>query len=69
MVLRFNGQKVDRDQADAVSYLVTKDLVWYDPRLDITQEVVSRLKQRSQYGRSNMSSAHGRPGIPAQPRR
>jgi Skp family chaperone for outer membrane proteins len=68
MVMRFNGQAITPERPESVNYLLTKDLVWYDPRLDITQEVIERMKARAQYNGPTMNNA-ARPGIPMQPTR
>lgn len=65
MVLRYNGQAISPERPDSVNYLLTKDMVWYDPRLDITQEVISRMKARAQYNGPAMNNA-SRPSFPMQ---
>ncbi|HLA85307.1 MAG TPA: OmpH family outer membrane protein [Thermoguttaceae bacterium] len=70
MVLRFTGADVPQDNLEAVYMFAGKPVVWFNPGLNITDEVLQRLEQRAGYGgQPNMSSTQSRPGIPMQPRR
>lgn len=41
MVLRFNGEPVDVQRPDSVLTFINKPVVWYDPGLDITDQILA----------------------------
>ncbi len=66
-VLRFNGDKVDPDQAPQVMRNVNKLVVWFNEGLDITPHILSRLNIR--YGAQTATPAapgqRTRHGVPS----
>ena len=45
MVLRFNGEAVDVNRPDSVLTYINKPVVWYDPGLDITDQILQELNR------------------------
>jgi Skp family chaperone for outer membrane proteins len=45
MVLRFNGEEVDVERPDSVLSFINKPVVWYDPGLDITNDILRNVNR------------------------
>jgi Skp family chaperone for outer membrane proteins len=45
MVLRFNGDPVDVQRPDSVMAHITKQVVWFDPGLDITPQILQDVNR------------------------
>ena len=69
LVIRFNGEDVDRQKPDDVLRDINKSVIWFNRGLDITDEVLARIEQRSGYNNAATGSSQNRAGIPLQPRR
>jgi Skp family chaperone for outer membrane proteins len=65
MVLRYNGDEVDREDPEGVLRDINKSVIWFNRGADITDEVIARIEGRSQYGAATTGSTTNRPGIPA----
>ncbi len=46
MVIQYNGSKINQENPDQVMMEMTKQVVWFNQNLDITDEVMSRINQR-----------------------
>lgn len=68
-VLYVDGDTPDKDRMAQVQAFVNKQIVWFDQRLDVTPEIVSRLERK--YGvqpgnaGTNPTTQRTRPGVPA----
>ena len=69
-VLYVDGDAPDKDRLPQVQAFVNKQIVWFDQRLDVTPEIVSRLERK--YGAqpganssTNPTTQRTRPGVPA----
>jgi len=68
-VLYVDGDTPDKDRMAQVQAFVNKQIVWFDQRLDVTPEIVSRLERK--YGvqpgstNANPTTQRTRPGVPA----
>lgn len=69
IVLRYNGDEVDREDPENVLRDINKSVIWFNRGVDITDEVIARIDGRSQYGGATTGSTTNRPGIPAGPQR
>jgi Skp family chaperone for outer membrane proteins len=70
IVLRFNGDQVDVEQPDDVLRDINKSVIWFNRGVDITDEVLARIKSRSQQPANTATgSTENRQGIPLQPTR
>ena len=65
MVLRFNGESVNRDNPEDVLRNINKSVIWFDNRRDITGLVLEQLNKQ----RGGARVSDGRSGIPAPPPR
>jgi Skp family chaperone for outer membrane proteins len=61
-VMQFDGERADTENPESIMREISKPMIWYNPGLDITPEVLKRLNMRSA-GTANSTS---RPGIPTQ---
>jgi Skp family chaperone for outer membrane proteins len=66
MVLRFNGDKADVDRPDSVLSQINRPVVWYDPGLDITDQILADLNRTPAGGNSGQAT---RPTAPFAPQR
>ena len=68
-VLYVDGDTPDKDRLPQVQAFVNKQIVWFDQRLDVTPEIVSRLERK--YGAqpgtpgANPAAQRTRTGVPA----
>jgi len=69
-VLYVDGDTPNKDRLPQVQAFVNKQIVWFDQRLDVTPEIVSRLERK--YGaqpgansNTNPTTQRTRPGVPA----
>lgn len=70
IVLRYNGDEVDRDDPENVLRDINKSVIWFNRGVDITDEVIARITSRSQqFGNAATGSTQNRQGIPATPPR
>lgn len=60
-VIQFSGDQPNPESPEVIMREISKPIVWHNPSLDITPEVLKRLSQRS-------ANSNSRQGIP-QPRR
>lgn len=65
MVLRFNGDRVNRDNPEDVLRDINKSVIWFDNRRDITGLVLEQLNKQ----RGGARVSDGRSGIPTPPPR
>jgi Skp family chaperone for outer membrane proteins len=47
LVLRFNGDQVDKENPEEVLRFINKPVVWHSPAIDITNEVIGSLNGRA----------------------
>ena len=64
MVLRFNGEAVDVNRPDSVLTYINKPVVWYDPGLDITEQILQELNRTAINPGPANRAAPMRPGVP-----
>ena len=72
IVLRYNGDEVDREDPENVLRDINKSVIWFNRGVDITDEVTARIAGRSQQfgGAPRPPAARtNRPGIPVTPPR
>jgi Skp family chaperone for outer membrane proteins len=63
MVLKFSGDQVDVQRPDSVLTFINRQVVWYDPGLDITEFILQDVNRPA----TNPAAADLRGGQPASP--
>jgi Skp family chaperone for outer membrane proteins len=70
VVLRFNGESVDVEQPNSVLSFINRQVVWNNPGLDITDQILQRLNGRAggaapaTANRANSAAQPARPTVP-----
>lgn len=61
-VMQFDGEHADIENPESIMREISKPMIWHNPGLDITPEVLKRLSMRS----AASANSNSRPGIPMQ---